>query len=103
MPIKVKGLTKTKDMRMVVMRREGTACARGLALRMLVEIATNKVAEEGALRQRCYCEVLRGVWLARNRLIPFLGKEMLLCLLLGFLMGYFWHLNISGVNGVLAL
>ena len=64
--IKVKRLTKKKGMRMVVMLREGTACARGLALRMLVEIATNKVAEEGALRPRCCCEALRCLWLASS-------------------------------------
>ena len=64
--IKGKRLTKKKGMRMVVVRREGTACARGLAFRMLVEIATNKVAEEGALRPRCCCEVLRGIWPASS-------------------------------------
>ena len=64
--IKMKRLTQKNGMRMVVMRREGTACARGLAVRMLVEIATNKVAEEGALRPRCCCEVLRGLWLASS-------------------------------------
>ena len=53
--IKVKGLTKTKDMRMVVLRRECTACALGPAFTMFVEIASNKVAEEGALRLRCCC------------------------------------------------
>ena len=66
MQIKVKRLTKKKGMRMVVMMREGTACARGLALRMLVEIATNKVAEEGALRPRFCCEALRCLWLASS-------------------------------------
>ena len=47
-PIKAKGLTKKEDMRMVVMRRECTACALGLAFTILVVIATNKLAEEGA-------------------------------------------------------
>ena len=44
----MKGLAKNKDMRMVVMRRECTACALGLPFTMWVEIATNKLAEDGA-------------------------------------------------------
>ena len=47
-PIEVKGLTEKQDMRMVVMRREGTACALGLAFTVVAEIATNKLAEEDA-------------------------------------------------------
>ena len=56
-------LTEKEDMRMVVMRLEVTACALGLALTMLVEIATHKLAEEGGCCEEAMRASKRCSWM----------------------------------------